>query len=433
MFNSYNALGSQPIADCITSQIYLNSMKRINQMLCLSEFAFFYHFATSTNATNFTPAGFAPSPMIATGNIGSKYAFTGESLNSNLNPCMFAYRDWNDIAWDHRVCGSTDNHLTRPNERIRAFAGEVIQSRILLNNMCCDTAQMNAMLPEMLNGVFNGLMRSLIKLLKDQLIMAIFAPVVEKNSGLITTKTFEDDTTEVDLTGTVSLAAVLSKLSTLIDSVSCAEEYYWLVPSDYYGVLNGLTPASACCSTLGLAKMDMNGVPRDMGFGLQFANMPLMKIFPLPKKYFPVNSGGKIVTALIPKGSVAWTLTAPELLNLPNTGGASQIDIMGLSQQMFESEASQTFGRSAVSMMLATPQPGLNYNGELAAFTTVVTGRLPASSSSNMYAVLVDATPAPAPAPVAFAAPAAEPISFADAPILAAIEEQTAQASAKKK
>lgn len=415
MLNPYNSTGTTTINECITSKLYVNAQERISQLLCLKGLPFFYHFATNKSETRFASTNQMPYPeMDGHVRAPSRYAFTGSGMNST--PCMFVYRDWGDIAWDKRICGSTDNHLTRPNERIRAFVGDLLQSRVLLENMCCDTSYVNQSLPEMLNGIFDGLMNSLVNIVTKQLITAIFAPVIEKTDAGVVTKTFTDDTTEIDLTGNVSITAIIGKLAGIVNTMTCAQEYYWFVPQEYYSVLAALTSTTACCSFLSIATVDMNGSPTSLGYGLQFSTMPFIKIFALPKENFPVNGAGKIVTALLPKGSIAWTLMAPTTLNMPSSGGVMPMDIMSLSQYAYESDPNnigKIMGSAAIKMMVANPQAALNYNGEIAAFTALVTGRLP----GNLYRVLVEAAPVPAPAPPALFS--AEPTLF-DAPIDAA-------------
>jgi hypothetical protein len=315
-----------------------------------------------------------------------------EKPGMDENPCMFLYRDFSGVSWDKRICGSTDNHLTRPQERIRGYMGDPLQTRIVLNSMCCNTQYNNMDLSGMLDGITTNLIESLANLIVDKIIKSIFAPVTQMQNGVSKTVTFTDDTTEIDLTGTVVLQTVIAKLAATVNTLRSPTEFYWFVPQDYYGVFAGLRANIQCCSLLDNAVLNMNGVPTVIPDGMQLSPLSYIKIFPLPKDSFPVNGAGKIITALIPKGAVAWTIKAPSRLNLPNEM-AAPIDIMALSQQQFESGNTEFLGQSAIRLLLSGENPALNYNSELAGFTTIVTGRLPAPA---MYRVLVEATPASA-------------------------------------
>lgn len=394
MYSPYNLNPQQlTMNDLFTPDLYKITQMRIAKMMKLNGLPFFMHFCTSVRSTQFEAAPTMPVPVINGMVTKGQTNFKVENPSSNESPCMFIYRDFSGVFWDKRICGSTDNHLSRPQERIRGYMGDPLQTRVLLNSMCCNTEYNNMDIRGMIDGITTNLIESLSSLIVDKIIKSIFAPVTQMQNGIAKTVTFNDDTTEIDLTGTVSLQTVIAKLGSTVNTLAAPTEFYWFVPRDYYGVFVGLRANVACCSLLDNAVLNINSAPMVVPDGMQLSPLSYIKIFPLPKEYFPVNGAGKIVTALIPKGSIAWTMKTLPMLNLPTTGGAEPIDLMSLSQQRFESEYTDFLGQSALRLLLSHPQPSLNYNAELAAFTSIVTGRLPASA---MYRILVEATPASA-------------------------------------
>lgn len=400
MQSPYNISTTPALNECITSELYANASLRISRALCLKGYPLLAQFTTSSLGDRFRPSQYFQRPMSDYNHINRYY------FNNNITstPCMFVYRDYGGMSWDKRICGSTDNHFSRGTERIRAFEGDSIQCRTILNNMCCETDEINKNFPEVLTGKFESLMDELIITIQKTLVNAIFAPVSEKNDGVYSTVTFEADTTEIDLTGALSLSSILEKLTTIVNAFDCFQEYYWFVSPAFYGKLSALSTTTSCCSVIMNAVVlnDAGQMVPGLG-GLQFDKLSNVKIFPIPGEYLPLNGAGKMMSPLFPKGSIAWTLTASSWLDpgkMMNTGGASVIDLMSLSQQRYQEEMNEITRPSAVLAMMANPSPAINYNAELAFFTSLVAGRLP----GKLYRVLIDVNPTVAPAPPLLAA-----------------------------
>lgn len=413
MYNAYNINNTSPIIEAVTSNVYINASRRISRMMCLQGLDILMYFATYEQKSRFNADRSVPNPeMYGYKPLQSMYYYTNNDQgNLTGNSCMFVYHDFGTMAWDKRICGSTDNHYNREPYRVRAFMGDTIQSRRLLENFCCETREMNVNLSERLDLLTDAFLNGLQKVLKATLINAMFSPVSERYNNNYKTVTFDQDSKQIDLTGALSTGGILGKLATVTTAIDCMEEYFWFVPVEFYSALTVLRGNDQCNGSIQKA-MVKNGMGEYVhpGQGLQFELVSNIKIFALPKEYFPVNSSGKIMTPLYAKGSIAFSIMSPPELA---TGLAPQLytDLMSVSKNRFEAEANAVFDEaSAIKMMLFGTSSGSNLNGEISCVTSLVAGRLP----GNLYHVLVDAAPTVAPPVVATIAstPSPAPIAF---------------------
>lgn len=328
--------------------------------------------------------------------LPDRYQWVDSRLGSWGNSCIFTQMKYSGATWRKRECGSTDNNLSRADSSIRSFVGEVLDSRTLISDICCDISTFDYEFFQ--REIANSLMEQLVELVHQRLLEAIFAPVYECGAGYAgSTKTFLDDTAgrEIDLsTNPLSIAKVISALTEINVLTSPMEQWFWFVPYQFYSILAGLMTTANCCNLLQPATIIENGATTSLGAGLQFSMLPYIKIIPIDQSYFPV-SAGKTVTALIPKGVIAFTIEKPPMLQLSGVNGG---DKMTTIRPLVTKALNTDLGESKVVWIESFRKSDINYNSEVAAFVSLVVGRL---KNNRMYRILLNATPTASDDPMA--------------------------------
>lgn len=374
--------------------LYQALQMRIRELFAWQHLPILYRFAS--NNLNVMPAkGLQPVNMGMCCKpyeyeLSSRYSWVDSRLSDEMqNACMFSQITVGDVEWKKRNCGSTDKHLSRPETNTRSFTGEVLQINRIIADLCCGP-ESGLSLQEMRDEYFKNAMEALIDLIQERLIQAIFAPAYDSsaiNGGI---KTFLDDTNgrEIDLSANpLTYQNVIQKLVSINNIRKPSETYFWFVPTSFYAVLVSLIISQdKCCNHQVMYKGQL------LESGIQIDLFPNIKIVPIDDNYFPI-SNGKIVSAVIPEGAIAFTIRRPHTL-MQNMGGATEVTEM--VRQYLLQRTGNDYGQSKVLWFETYLDPSINFNMSFNAFVAVVAGRL---KNNRMWRVLLNTSPSSSDAP----------------------------------
>lgn len=318
--------------------------------------------------------------------------FTGAGNSPAVGTsCAFSFYEVGRGTLRNRICGNPDNHIETQNDIIRSYAGAIWQYDTLISNYCCDSQFKTANKEEIIFAHLQSFLDAMFLKIDQAFADALFAPVsVCEGNNAPKYHTFSDDVSDsADISGAaLSLKAVQTALNSLLSTATARSyTYYWLVPMDIYAILAGFAGSSSTSRSVYPGMLKDGTVLRN---ALMLDMVSDVIVIGMDKSIFTEKDGSKIVTPLIPQGSIGFSWMKPSSFSL-DAASSDVVDILPTYQSMTMDATGQNFPLP-ISLFYSEASRTVNLNNIITAMTVFVAGRLK-TQYAPMFSVKVSNTP----------------------------------------